>query len=102
MRDELLDFYGDLYMALRLVEVGVSFEEFLAGPVLGVLSARKRTGFPRWAGAMSLSATALASPGQLRPVISEEGVRRARLSVLGEAEHARHDRLARRFMAGRV
>lgn len=96
MLDAELEFYGDVFVACRFVDTGLTFEQFLRHPLKAIASLEEGLALQRWARTVSATKLAKMVGGGPPAVLASEDRRKA-----GMAEHERFDRDARRFMAAR-
>lgn len=93
-RNIQLSYWGDVFVACRLRDLGLSFETFLADPIEAVRSVPHDWRWRQWSRRRSVSATKLAkivtSPKFLDRTTEADRKQ-------GDAEHQRHNRLVRRF-----
>lgn len=93
-RDNEVDYWGDVFTALGLQALGVTFEEFIGAPGEAMAAASRSPWWARWAAHHRVSATALAKVAVARSGL-DAGTAERRLA--GDREHARHDAMARRY-----
>ncbi|MDR6775684.1 hypothetical protein [Azospirillum sp. BE72] len=96
MLDAELELYGDLFVACRFHEAGLTFEQFLRHPMKAIASLENGPAVQRWGRMRAVSATKLAKSAcsSPPPALTNEARRQA-----GIAEHERFDAEVRRFFA---